>query len=82
MSSPFLHLGSRNIDTVGLAATAHGEVDIKGGEALAQVTLGDDVEGSRVVKDVVIEGEVTARIDQPSVDPCKIQRFGMRNRRT
>ena len=27
---------------------------------MAEVTLGDDVEGSRVVKDVVVEGEVTA----------------------
>ena len=63
MSSPFLHLGSRNIDTVSLAATAHGEVDIKGRKALAQVTLGDHVERSRVVKDVVVESEVTATED-------------------
>ena len=27
---------------------------------MAKVTLGDDVERSRVVKDVVVEGEVTA----------------------
>ena len=50
-----------------MATTAHGEVDIEGRKALAQVTLGDDVERSRVVKDVVIESEVTAKINVPLI---------------
>lgn len=57
---PLLHLRSRNVDALGLATTADGEVDVKGRETLAEVALGDDIERSRVIKDVVVEGEVTA----------------------
>lgn len=58
---PLLHLGSRDIDTISLTATAHSEVDIKGRKVVAEVTLGDHVESGRVVENVVIEGEVTAK---------------------
>ena len=57
---PLLHLGSGNIDTSSLTATAHGEVDIQGRKVVTSVTLGDDIELGRVVEDVVVEGEVTA----------------------
>ena len=59
--APLLHLASRDVDSVGLTATAHGEVGVEGGKTLALVALGDDVERSRVVEDMVVEGEVTAR---------------------
>ena len=57
---PLLHLRSGDVDTIGLTATAHREVDIERGKVVAEVTLGDDVERRRVVEDVVVEGEVTA----------------------
>ena len=60
VSSPFLHLRSRDIDAVSLATTAHGEVDIELRETVAGVALGDDVERGRVVQDVVVKGEITA----------------------
>ena len=57
---PLLHLAGRNVNALSLATTAHGEVNIKGGKTLAQVALGDDIERSGVIKDVVVESEVTA----------------------
>ena len=59
-TSPFLHLTGGDINTLGLTTATHGEVDIEGRETLAKVTLGDDVELGRVVKDVVVEGEIAA----------------------
>jgi hypothetical protein len=58
-SLPFLHLRSRNIDTVGLSATAHGEVNIEGRQTEPNISLGDNVERGGVIKDVVIQGEFT-----------------------
>ena len=58
---PLLHLASRDINALSLATTAHGKVDIERGETLAEVALGDDVESGRVVKDMVVEREVTAK---------------------
>ena len=57
---PFLHLRCGDIDTLRLAAATHGEVDIERGEAKTLVTLGDDVEGSGMVEDVVVERELAA----------------------
>lgn len=57
---PLLHLRCRDVDTVCLTTTAHSEVDIQRREVVAQVTLGDDIERCRVVKDVIVEREVTA----------------------
>ena len=57
---PLLHLGSGNIDTICLTATAHGEVNIERGKSRAQVTLGNDVESSGVVENVIVKSEVTA----------------------
>ena len=48
-----------------MATTTHDEVDIEGGKALGQIALRDDIEGSRVVKDVVVESKVTAKINEP-----------------
>ena len=40
---------------------------------MAEVTLGDDVERRRVVKDVVVEGEVTAnRINESIENPRQV----------
>ena len=58
-NAPLLHLASRDVDGVGLTATAHGEVGVEGRKALALVALGDDVERRRVVEDVVVKSEVT-----------------------
>ena len=57
---PFLHLGCGDIDTLRLAATAHGEVDIERGETKTLVALGDDIEGGRVIEDVVVERKLAA----------------------
>ena len=57
---PLLHLASGDIDTLSLTATAHGEVNIERGKSLAQVTLGNDVESSGVVENVIVKSEVTA----------------------
>ena len=71
---PLLHLRSGDIDTLSLATTAHSEVDIEGGETLAKVTLGDDVERRRVVKDVVVEGEVTAvKYNESTQSPRRVR---------
>ena len=67
INSPFLHLASRDINALSLTPTTHSKVDIERRKALAQVTLGDDVERSRVVKDVVVEGEVTAEVNRASM---------------
>ena len=59
--SPFLHFGSGDIDSGGLPATAHGKVDVQWAQPKASVTRGNDIERSRVVQDMVIQGKVTAR---------------------
>ena len=57
---PLLHLRSRGINTIGLTSTTHSEVNIERRQTLTNVTLGDDVESGRVVKDVVVKSEVAA----------------------
>ena len=58
--SPLLHLRGGDVDAVGLAATTHGEVHIQRGQVVTEVALRDHVECSRVVEDVVVEGEIAA----------------------
>ena len=71
---PLLHLAGRNVNTISMATTPHGEIDIEGRETLAKVTLGNDVERRRVVKDVVVEGEVTAyRINESIENPRRVR---------
>ena len=65
---PLLHLASGDIDTLSLTATAHGEVNIERGKSLAQVTLGNDVESSGVVENVIVKSEVTAGITRQSYE--------------
>ena len=60
MYLPLLHLRSRDVNTVSLTATAHGEVDIERAQVVAEVALGNDVEGGRMVENVIVEGEITA----------------------
>ena len=57
---PLLHFASRDIDTIGLTATAHGEVDIKRREVVTSVALRNGVESCRVVENMVVEREVAA----------------------
>lgn len=57
---PFLHFASRNVNAIGLTATAHGEVDIERGEVVTSVALGDGVECRRVVENMVVERELAA----------------------
>ena len=59
--SPFLHLTSGDINTSSLAATTHGEVDIKRGEIVPQVAFWNNIEGSRMIQDMVIQGEFAAK---------------------
>lgn len=56
-NAPFLHFRSRDIDTFGLTSTTHSKVDIKRRQPQANVALGNDIEGCRVVEDVVVKGE-------------------------
>jgi hypothetical protein len=57
---PFFHLRRGNVDAICLATTAHGKVDIERRESKTLIALGDDIEGSRVVENVVVEGEFAA----------------------
>ena len=59
---PLLHFRGRDVNTVGLASTAHREVDIEGREIVAEIALWDDVERSRVVEDMIIQREVAAKM--------------------
>jgi hypothetical protein len=63
MDLPFLHLRGRDIDTVCLTATPHGKIHVKGCQALANITLGNDVESSRMIEHVVVERKLAAEID-------------------
>lgn len=56
---PFLHLRGWDVNAVSLATTAHGEVHIQGGEVVASVARGDNIEGGGVVEDMIVEGEFT-----------------------
>jgi len=58
---PFLHLGSRDINTFRLTSTTHREVDIQRGQSKTDVALGNDVERGRVIKDVIVERELATR---------------------
>lgn len=58
--SPLLHLRGGDVDAICLATTAHGEVYIKSRQVVPEVALRDNVERSGVVKDVVVQREVTA----------------------
>lgn len=61
---PFLHLRGGDVNTICLATTTHRKVDVEGGQTMADITLGDDVEGRRVVKNVVVEREFTTGYHQ------------------
>ena len=54
-NAPLLHLASRDVDGVGLTATAHGEVDIERRKFRCRVTGWNDIESSGVVENVVIK---------------------------
>lgn len=47
-----------------MTTTTHGEVDIKGGKAEADIAFGDNVECGRVVEDVIIQREFAAKMKQ------------------
>jgi len=55
---PLQHLRRGDINTIGLAATTHSEEDVEIGEAEALVARRDGVEGSGVIEDMVVEGEL------------------------
>jgi hypothetical protein len=63
MNLPFFHLRGGDIDAIGLTPTAHGKINVKGCQTLANITLGDDVESSRMIENVVIERELAAKIN-------------------
>lgn len=43
---PLLHLGGRDVNTISLAATAHGEVNIQWREVMTEITFGNNIECS------------------------------------
>jgi len=61
-SSQFTHLGGNDIDALlsVLSTSTHGKVGVKGRELLGLVSLGDNTEVVRVIKEVVVKCEVTA----------------------
>lgn len=59
---PLLYRRRRNVNAISLATTAHGKVDIKRPETLVHVALGHDVEGGRVIKNMVVERKLAAKI--------------------
>jgi hypothetical protein len=63
MDLPFLHLTSRDVNAASLTPTAHGEINVKGRQTLANIAFGNDVESSRMIKNMVIERKVATRID-------------------
>jgi len=63
MNLPFLHLRCGYINAIGLTPTAHGEINVKGCQTLADITLGNNVERSRMIEDVVIEREFATKIN-------------------
>jgi hypothetical protein len=63
MNLPFLHLRGWDINAIGLTPTAHGEINIKGCQTLANIALGNDVESGRMIENVVIERELATIID-------------------
>jgi hypothetical protein len=63
MNLPFLHLRSRNIDAIGLTPTTHGKIHIKRSQTLTNISLGDDVKSSRVIKNMVVERKLATEID-------------------
>jgi hypothetical protein len=70
-SLQFTHLGSDNINALlsVLSTSTHGKVGVKGRELLRLVSLGDNTKVVRVVKEVVVKGEVTAGIISNVSDP-------------
>ena len=56
------HLAGNNVDTLGLvlSTSAHGEVGVETREVLGRISLGNDAEVVRVVKELIVEGEFTA----------------------
>lgn len=56
------HLGRDDINTLGLVltTTTHGKVGVEVRQVLGRVSLGDDTKVERVVKELIVEGEVTA----------------------
>jgi hypothetical protein len=63
MDIPFLHLRGWDINAVGLTPTAHGKINVKGCQTLANITLRNDVESGRMIENVVIERELATKID-------------------
>jgi hypothetical protein len=63
MDLPFLHLTSGDVDAGSLTPSTHGEINVKWRQSLANVTLGNNVEGSRMIEHMVIEGKLAAKID-------------------
>jgi hypothetical protein len=63
MNLPFFHLRRGYINAIGLTPTTHGEINVKGCQTLANITLGNDVERSRMIENVVIERELATRIN-------------------
>jgi len=63
ISLPFLHLTGGDVDAVSLTPSTHGEIDVKRRQTLANITLGNNVEGSRMIEHMVIEGKFAAKID-------------------
>jgi hypothetical protein len=59
---PFLHLTGRDVDAVSLAPTAHGEINIKGCQTLANITLGNDVECSGMIENMVVERKFATEV--------------------
>jgi hypothetical protein len=73
-NSPFLHLRGGNINSVCLTAATHREIDIEGRQIVAKITFGDNVEGSRVVKDVIVQREFTAEYHRTSAEKTRSDR--------
>ena len=70
------HLGGDNVNSLGLVLTtsAHGEVGVQVGQVLGCISLRDDTEVERVVKKLVIEGEVTAEKSASVPSAWKVRR--------
>ena len=60
---PLHHLQRRNINTVFLVSSAHGEALVDGTQVVLAVSLRDDIEHLELVQDLVIVGEVIAGDD-------------------
>jgi hypothetical protein len=62
LNLPFLHLRGGDINAIGLTPTAHGKINVKGRQTLANITLGNDIESSRMIENVVVERELATKM--------------------